>query len=102
MIGIQLIFFVTGTMLIFIGIAFISYSRNMVKSIMSFQVLLFGVNLSLFASALGGNGMLLPDSFIFLSILVGASVEAVGLAIVVVVHRRFGTLNPEELRRLRH
>lgn len=102
MIGSQLVFLVTGTMLIFIGIAFISYSRNMVKSIMSFQVVLFGVNLSLFASALGGNARLMTDSFVLFSILVGASVEAVGLALIVVIHRRFGTLNPEEIRRLRN
>ena len=102
MIGIQLVFLLTGTLLVFIGIAFISYSRNMVKSIMSFQVVLFGANLSIFASGLGGSGRLMSDSFILFSILVGASVEAVGLALIVVIHRRFGTLNPEEIRRLRH
>lgn len=102
MIGAELVFFVTGTMLVFIGIAFMSYSRNMVKSIMSFQAILFGVNLSLFSSALGGGGRLISDTFVLLSIMVGASVEAVGLALIVIVHRRFGTLNQEEIRRLRH
>lgn len=102
MIGIQLVFMLTGTLLVFIGIAFISYSRNMVKSIMSFQVVLFGANLSLFASGLGGGQRIISDSFILFSVLVGASVEAVGLALIVVIHRRFGTLNPEEIRRLRH
>lgn len=102
MIGTQLVFMVTGTLLVFIGIAFISYSRNLVKSVMAFQVLLFGANLALFASSLGGNSPLISDAFIFLSILVGASVEATGLALIVVIHRRYGTLNPEELRRLKH
>ncbi len=105
MIGPQLIFLVTGTMLVFIGIVFIAYSRNMVKSVMSFQAVLFGANLALFASVLGGAGgdrRLMGDSFIIFSILVGASVEAVGLALIAAIHRRYGTLNPEEIRRLRH
>ncbi len=45
---------------------------------------------------------LTTDSFVFLSILVGAAVEAVGLAIVVNVYRKYGTLNPSEIRKLRH
>lgn len=102
MIGSQLVFLVSGTVLIFAGIAFLSYSRNMVKSILSFQAVLFGVNLSIFASSLGGEPMLMAGAFVLFSILVGASVEATGLALIVVIHRKFGTLNPEEIRRLRH
>jgi len=44
---------------------------------------------------------LLSDAFVVLSVLVGAAVEAVGLAIIVMVYRRYGTLNPDEIRRLR-
>lgn len=97
----QAILFATGTALLFVGMASIAVSKNLLKSIMSFQVVVFGANLALFASGLGIGSRLLSDTFVFLSVIVGASVEAVGLAIVVVVYRKFHTLNPVEIRRLR-
>jgi multicomponent Na+:H+ antiporter subunit C len=97
----QTILMATGTALLFIGIASITISKNLLKSIMSFQVVVFGANLALFASGFGYGPRLLSDAFVVLSVLVGASVEAVGLAIIVVVYRKYGTLNPDEIRRLR-
>jgi len=104
----QIVFMSTGILLVFLGIASISYSKNLIKTVMSFQVVLLGANLALFSSGLGGSvseelgTRLTTDSFVFLSILVGAAVEAVGLAIVVNVYRKYGTLNPSEIRKLRH
>lgn len=97
----QLIFLLTATILIFLGIASISYSKNLIKAVMSFQVVVIGANLALFASGLGPQNPAIPDTFVLFSIASGASVEAVGLAIVVGVHRKYGTLNPSEIRRLR-
>jgi NADH:ubiquinone oxidoreductase subunit K len=74
---------------------------------MAFQVAVFGANLSLFASGLGFQfecstlGVCIGDTFVVLSILVGAAVEAVGLAIVVLVFRHYGTLDPTKVRRLK-
>jgi NADH:ubiquinone oxidoreductase subunit K len=98
----QTILLATGTSLLLVGIASISISKNLMKSIMSFQVSVFGANLALFASGLGFGSRLISDTFVVLSVMVGASVEAVGLAIIVVVYRKYGTLNPDEIRRLRH
>ena len=103
-----MIFLSTGIFLVFLGIASISYSKNLIKTVMSFQVVLLGANLALFSSGLNGplssiaTTRLTTDSFVFLSILVGAAVEAVGLAIVVTVYRKYGTLNPSEIKKLRH
>ncbi len=98
----QTILIAAGTALLFAGIASIAISKNLLKSIMAFQVSVFGANLSLFASGMGFGSRLLSDTFVVLSVLVGASVEAVGMAIIVVVYRKYGTLNPDEIRRLRH
>jgi multicomponent Na+:H+ antiporter subunit C len=98
----QTILLAAGTSLLLVGIASISISKNLLKSIMSFQVSVFGANLALFASGLGFGSRLISDTFVVLSVMVGASVEAVGLAIIVVVYRKYGTLNPDEIRRLRH
>jgi multicomponent Na+:H+ antiporter subunit C len=97
----QTILLATGTALLFIGLASMSFSRNLIKSIMSFQVAVFGANLALFSSGLGFGSRLLSDTFVFLSVLVGAAVEAVGLAMVITVHKKYGTLDPDELRRLK-
>jgi len=91
----------TGTLLLFMGIASISLSKNLVKTIMSFQVVLFGANLALFASGLGTVNRLTTDVFVLLSLALGAAVEGVGLAIILAVYRKYGTLDPSKVRRLK-
>ncbi len=92
----------TATILIFLGLGSMASSKHLIKTIMSFQVIVFGVNLALFSSGLGGQSPMISETLVLFSILVGASVEAVGLAIVVSVFRKYGSLNPSEIRRLRH
>jgi NADH:ubiquinone oxidoreductase subunit K len=79
-----------------------AYSRNLIKTVMSFQVIVFGANLALFSSGLGSYSDFMSQTFVLFSILVGASVEAVALGIIVTIHRKYGTLNPWEIRRMRH
>jgi NADH-quinone oxidoreductase subunit K len=90
-----------GTVLVFMGLASISLSKNLVKTVMSFQVVLFGANLALFSSGLGSVARLSTDTFVLLSVTIGAAVEAVGLAIVLGVHRKYRTLDPSKVRKLR-
>jgi NADH:ubiquinone oxidoreductase subunit K len=96
-----LVLMTTGTLLVFMGIASISLSKNLVKTIMSFQIVLFGANLALFASGLGTDARLTSDTFVLLSVTIGAAVEAVGLAIVLGVHKKHGTLDPSKVRKLK-
>ena len=94
---------ITAAALFFLGLAGIATTRNLVKAIMAFQIVLFGVNLALFASGLGLNGStLFSTTLLVLSISIGASIEAVALSLVILVYRQYGTLNPWEIRRLRH
>ncbi len=102
MISDQLIFTSTATLLVVIGLASMAYSRNLIKTVMSFQVVVFGANLALFSSGLGSSSSFMAQTFVLFSILVGASVEAVALAIIVTIHRKYGTINPWEIRRLKH
>ncbi|MDG6907020.1 MAG: NADH-quinone oxidoreductase subunit K [Nitrososphaerota archaeon] len=102
MISDQLIFTSTATLLVVIGLASMAYSRNLIKTVMSFQVVVFGANLALFSSGLGSSLSFMAQTFVLFSILVGASVEAVALAIIVTIHRKYGTINPWEIRRLKH
>jgi NADH:ubiquinone oxidoreductase subunit K len=98
----QTIFLTTATLLIFLGLFAIFYSRNLLKTIISFQIVVFGANLALFSSGLGEGPNLMANTFVLFSIVVGGSVEAVGLALIVLVHKEYGTLDPWEIRRLRH
>ena len=98
----QTIFITTATLLIFLGLFGIFYSRNLLKVVISFQIMVFGTNLALFSSALGEASNLMANTLVLFSIVVGASVEAVGLALIVLVHKQYGTLDPWEIRRLKH
>ena len=98
----QSIFITTAAVLIFLGVAAISYSRNLLKTIISFQVVVFGANLALFASGLGTPSSAMANTLVFFSIVVGGSVEAVGLALIVLVHKKYGTLDPWKIRRLKN
>ncbi len=85
------------------GFGTIATARNLVKMIMGFQVMIWGVNLALFAGGLvNGVPTYFSSSLVILSISVGASVEALALSIAILAFRRFGTLNPWEIRRLAH
>ena len=97
----QTIFTTTAAVLVFLGVFAISYSKNLLKTIVSFQVVVFGANLGLFASGLGGSSSLMANTLVLFSIVVGGSVEAVGLALIVLVHKKYGTLDPAKIRRLR-
>jgi multicomponent Na+:H+ antiporter subunit C len=98
----ELIFTITATVLVVIGLGSMAYSRNLIKTVMSFQVVVFGANLALFSSGLGSSLSFMSQAFVVFSIVVGASVEAVALALIVTIHRKYGTLNPWEIRKLRH
>jgi NADH-quinone oxidoreductase subunit K len=97
----QTILMATGTVLLLLGIASVSFSKNLIKSIMAFQVAVFGANLTLYTSGLLAPPDVQVHVFVILAILVGAAVEATGLALIVTVYRKYRTLNPAEIRRLR-
>ncbi len=97
----QSILFVTSIILILLALASMFYSRNLIKTLMSFQVLVFGINLALFTNSVGGGIELLANTLVLFSVIVGASVESVGLALIIQIYRKYGTLDPHKLRRLR-
>lgn len=93
--------FVTAATLFFSGLVAMSTARNLVKTIMSFQVALFGVNLALFTAGLSSQGPThFATSLVVFSIVLGASIEAVALSFVILLYRRYHTLNPWKMTRL--
>ena len=80
----QTIFTTMAAILVFIGLFAMFYSRNLLKTMISFQVMVFGANLALFSSGLGEASYMIADTFVLFSIVVGGSVEAVGLALIAI------------------
>ncbi len=94
---------VFAALLFVTGFGTIATTRNLVKMIMGFQVMIWGVNLALFAGGIiNGQATLFSTSLVVISISIGASVEALALSLTILVFRRYGTLNPWEIRRLAH
>jgi multisubunit Na+/H+ antiporter MnhC subunit len=85
------------------GFGTIASTKNLVKMIMGFQVMIWGINLALFAGGLiNGQVTFFSTSLVVISISIGASVEALALSLVILAFRKYGTLNPWEIRRLQH
>jgi len=99
----QQLLLVFSAMLFASGFGAVITTKNLIKMIMGFQVMIWGVNLALFAGGLiNGQATLFATSLVVISISIGASVEALALSLVILVFRRYGTLNPWEIRRLAH
>lgn len=98
----QQLFLMAAAFLFFMGLGKMFTSRSLVKTIMAFQAAIFGVNLGLFAVGVTEAGITaLASGLVTFSIAAGAAVEALALALVIVLFRRYGTLNPWAIRRLR-
>jgi len=80
-------------------IAFIS-KRNILTIFMSIEVMLNAVNLA-FVSFSRLLGQLQGQVFVFFVIVVAAAEAAVGLAIIILIHRNRGTLNVENVDSLK-
>jgi NADH-quinone oxidoreductase subunit K len=80
-------------------IAFI-FKRNILTIFMSIELMLNAVNLA-FVSFSRLLGQLQGQVFVFFVIVVAAAEAAVGLAIIILIHRNRGTLNVENVDTLK-
>ncbi len=83
-----------------IGIVGVTTSRNVLKILLSLELLLAASNLS-FVSFSKFNGDYDGQLIVFFVILVAAAEVAVGLAIVVLMYRRLFTIQADELKELK-
>ena len=81
------------------AVAFV-VKRNIITIFMSIELMLNAVNLA-FVSFSRSLGQLQGQVFVFFVIVVGAAEAAVGLAIVILIHRNRGTLNVENVDSLK-
>ena len=83
-----------------IGVIGVITSRNILKILLSLELLLAASNLS-FVAFSRFNGDYTGQLVVFFVILVAAAEVAIGLAIVVLMYRNFSTIQADELKELK-
>ncbi len=83
-----------------VGVIGITINRNVLKILLSLELLLAASNLS-FVAFSRFNGDYAGQLIVFFVILVAAAEVAIGLAIVVLMYRHFSTLQADQLKDLK-
>jgi multisubunit Na+/H+ antiporter MnhC subunit len=96
------IYVVGAAALAIVGICSVASRRNMIRSIIGIEIITAAVNLNFIAlGSRAGHVDSLAESIVFTSIVIGASIAAVALSIVINAYRHYGTLDLRKLSRLR-
>ncbi|MCB9771582.1 MAG: NADH-quinone oxidoreductase subunit NuoK [Candidatus Omnitrophica bacterium] len=83
-----------------VGVFGIITSRNVLKVLLSLELLLAASNIS-FVAFSRFNGDYTGQLIVFFVILVAAAEVAVGLAIIVLMYRRLNTIQADELKEMK-
>ena len=93
-------FLVLSAVLFGLGVIAFIFKRNILTVFMSIELMLNAVNLA-FVSFSRVLGQLQGQVFVFFVIVVAAAEAAVGLAIIILIHRNRGTLDVENVDSLK-
>ena len=99
MIGLGAYLLLSG-ILFSIGVVGVTTSRNVLKILLSLELLLAASNLS-FVAFSRFNGDYTGQLIVFFVILVAAAEVAIGLAIIVLMYRHLSTIQADELKELK-
>lgn len=83
-----------------VGVVGVTTSRNVLKILLSLELLLAASNLS-FVAFSRFNGDYTGQLIVFFVILVAAAEVAIGLAIVVLMYRHLSTIQADELKEMK-
>jgi NADH-quinone oxidoreductase subunit K len=93
-------YLVLSAVLFGLGVIAFIFKRNILTIFMSIELMLNAVNLA-FVAFSRLLGQLQGQIFVFFVIVVAAAEAAVGLAIIILIHRNRGTLNVENVDSLK-
>lgn len=101
----ELTYYVIFSIALYIlGIYCLAVKRNMIRLILGIEILVNAANINFIvfaAYAMPGFVDSMGHSFASISIGLAGAVSAVALAIVVLIYRHYGTLDVDELKKLR-
>jgi NADH-quinone oxidoreductase subunit K len=93
-------YLILATIMFGCGVFGVMFRRNLILVMMSIELMLNAVNL-VFVSATQTLGNVDGQVMVFFVITVAACEAAVGLAMVIALYRKYGTINTDFLRVLR-
>ncbi len=113
-----LVNYVASFFLIALGLYCIVVKYNLIKTVIGLSIMDYGVNLLLISIGYNPGGTApiftqgeltaasyfvdpIPQALTLTSIVIGACVTAMSLALVIKLHESYGTLDTREIRRLR-
>ena len=98
-------FLAVAVILYVIGIYGMATKRNMIKFLISLELLLDGAHLNFIAFATvwtGGYIDLMAQAIVIVSISIGGGIIAIALGFIIRAYNKFGTLDVRKLNKLRH
>ncbi|AEK72448.1 cation:proton antiporter [Thermococcus sp. 18S1] len=102
--------------LILIGLYAVLVKKNLLKMLIGLSIMETGVNLLLvsvgyvagrsapiLSEGIGPNQAVdpIPQALVLTAIVIGVATTAMALSVAMILHEKYGTLNVEEIRRLR-
>lgn len=93
-------YFILATIMFTCGVLGVVFRRNLLFILMSIELMLNAVNL-VFVAASSYLGNLDGQIMVFFVITLAACEAGIGLAMVIAIYRRYGTIEPNFLRTLR-
>ncbi len=87
-----------------VGVYCVSTRRDLIRLLMGLMILMNAANLSfiLFSTVkISGSIDPLPHALVIIAIVIDGCVIVTGLALVILIYRKYGSLDIEKLRRLR-
>ncbi|MEO2151528.1 MAG: NADH-quinone oxidoreductase subunit K [Thermococcus sp.] len=109
-------FYFGAISLILIGLYAVLVKKNILKMLIGLSIMETGVNLLLISigyisgksapilsEGIGPNQAVdpIPQALVLTAIVIGVATTAMALSVVIVLYKHYGTLNVEEIRRLR-
>ena len=113
--------YIVSFILIALGLLVLCTQKNLIKVVLGLGIMDYGVNLLIVSAGFNEGGTApiytlsellsgvpstffvdpVPQALTLTSIVIGACVDAMALAIVIMIKKRYGTIDADEVRRLR-
>lgn len=113
--------YITSIILIVLGLYTVCTKKNLIKVVLGLGITDYGINLLIVSIGYNNGGTApvytadlfnaanfmqtfvdpVPQALTLTSIVIGACVDAMALALVVMINRRYKSVNADEVRRLR-
>ncbi|MBQ8003964.1 MAG: NADH-quinone oxidoreductase subunit K [Oscillospiraceae bacterium] len=113
--------YVVAVLLLVLGLFAVCTQKNLIKVVLGLGIIDYGINLLIVSVGFNNGGTApiytisdllngvssnffvdpVPQALTLTSIVIGACVDAMALALVIMIYRKYKTINADEVRRIR-